>query len=68
MGEDLVDHRRIFDRGDDLQGATAVGTVFHVDIEDAFEQPDPTDARRLSLRVSVLLGDSVARGAGAGTI
>jgi hypothetical protein len=32
--------RRIFDRGDDLQGA-AVGAVFHVDIERPFEQPGP---------------------------
>jgi hypothetical protein len=25
MGEDLNDHRRIFNRGDDLQGAATVG-------------------------------------------
>jgi hypothetical protein len=50
MAEDLDDHRRIFDRGpstrlrtgDDLQGAAAVRAVFHVDIEDPFEQPAGT--------------------------
>src|SRR5215469_14486971 len=33
VAEDFVDHRRIFNRSDDLQGAAAVGAVFHVDIE-----------------------------------
>jgi len=33
MAEDLDDYRRTFDGGDDLQGADAVGAVFHVDIE-----------------------------------
>src|SRR5262245_52319329 len=68
MGEDFDNHRRIFDRGNDLQGSAAVGTVFHVDVEDAFEQPGPADARRRALPVSASLGDSVAGGAGAGTI
>ena len=54
MAEDLVDHWRIFNRGDNLQGTAAVGTVFHVDVEDAFEQPGPADARRRALPVSVL--------------
>ena len=36
------DHRRIFNGGDDLQGAAAVGAVLHVDVEDPFEQPGPT--------------------------
>ena len=35
--------------GDDLQGAAAVGAVFDVDVEDPFEQPGPTHARRFSL-------------------
>jgi hypothetical protein len=35
MAEDLDDHRRIFNRGDDLQGTAAVGAVFDVDIEDS---------------------------------
>ena len=33
MAEDLVDHRRIFNRGDDLQAAIAVWTVLDVDVE-----------------------------------
>src|SRR4030095_16137190 len=33
---------RIIDGGDNLQGPAAVGTVFHVDVEDAFEQPGPS--------------------------
>jgi hypothetical protein len=36
MAEDLVDHWRIFDGGDDFQSAAAVGAAFHVDIEDPF--------------------------------
>ena len=39
MAEDLDDHRRIFDGGDDLQSAAAVRAVFDVDVEDPFEQP-----------------------------
>ena len=38
MAEDLDDYRRIFDGGDDLQGAAAVGAVLNVDVEDPFEQ------------------------------
>ena len=52
MAEDLDDYRRIIDGGDNLQGTAAVGTVFHVDVEDAFEQPGPADARRRALPVS----------------
>ena len=54
MAEDLDDYRRIFDGGDALQAAAAVGAVFHVDIEDPFEQSGPVHAWYLSLRVSVL--------------
>jgi hypothetical protein len=54
MAEDLDDHRRIFDGGDDLQSAATVGAVFYVDVEDVFEQPGPADARRSALPVSVL--------------
>src|SRR5262249_46303124 len=32
--------------GDDLQAAAAVRAVFDVDVEDPFEQPGPTQARR----------------------
>src|SRR5262245_65623627 len=41
MGEDFDNHRRIFD---DLQAAAAVRAVF--DVEDPFEQPGLTQARR----------------------
>ena len=59
MGEDFDNHRRIFDAcpeprrrgGDDLQAAAAVRAVFDVDVEDPFEQPGPTQARRRALRV-----------------
>ena len=54
MAEDLVDHRRIFNRGDDLQDAAAVGAVFNVDVEDPFEQSGPTHARRRALRLRVI--------------
>ena len=54
MAEDLDDHRRIFDGGDDLQSAAAVRAVFDVDVEDPFEQPGPAHARRRALRLSVL--------------
>ncbi len=37
--------------GDDLQAAAAVRAVFDVDVEDPFEQPGPTQARRRALRV-----------------
>jgi monofunctional biosynthetic peptidoglycan transglycosylase len=51
MGEDFDNHRRIFDGGDALQAAAAVRAVFDVDVEDPFEQPGPTQARRRALRV-----------------
>ena len=53
--EDLGHHGRIYDGGDDRQGAAAVGALFTIDIEYPFEQPSPTDAgrRRRQGRVSV---------------
>jgi hypothetical protein len=48
MAEDLDDHRRIFDGGDDLQSAAAVRAVFDVDVED-----------RLSSRVQFMGGVSL---------
>ena len=36
MGEDFDNHRRIFDRGNDLQSSAAVRAVFDVDVEDPF--------------------------------
>ena len=44
--EDLGNHRRIFDRGDDLQAAPTLWAVINIDIEYAFEQARPTHARR----------------------
>jgi hypothetical protein len=32
MAEDFDNHRRIFDGGDDLQGAAAIRAVLHVDV------------------------------------
>jgi hypothetical protein len=42
--------------GDALKAAAAVQAVFHVDVEDPFEQSSPTHARRRALRLSVLAG------------
>ena len=64
MAEDLDDDWRIFNRGDDLQGAAAVGAVLHVDVEDPFEQPDPAHARCFSLGTGVIgrgLGGTLCR-------
>ena len=46
MSEDLGDHRGIFNGGDDLQGATAMGAALDVDIEYPFEQAGPAQAGR----------------------
>ena len=54
MAEDFGDHRWIFNRGDDLQGAAAVRAVLDVDVEDPFEQPGPAHARRFSLTLGVI--------------
>src|SRR5918999_519055 len=54
MAEDFDNHRRIFDRCDDLQGSAAVRALFDVDVEDPFEKPGPTHARRRTLRVRVI--------------
>jgi hypothetical protein len=37
MSEDLGDHGRMLDGGDDRQGAAALGAVFQVDLEHPFE-------------------------------
>ena len=52
--------------GDDLQSAAAVRAVFDVDVEDPFEQPGPTHARRFSLTLGVIGCGLGARSAGAG--
>ena len=62
MAEDFDNHRRIIDggrstrlrTGDDLQGTAAVRAVFHIDIEDRFEQPGPAHARWFSLSLGVI--------------
>ena len=54
MAEDLDDHRRIFDGGDDLQGAAAVRAVFDVDVEDPFEQPGPAQQRAGAPGIEIL--------------
>ena len=41
MGEDLLDHHRVFNTGNDLDGAAAFTAGFHVDIEDALEALRP---------------------------
>jgi hypothetical protein len=38
--------RGMFDGGDDLQEATAMGAVFQVDLEHPLEQPGPAQAGR----------------------
>ena len=49
--EDALDHRRLQDRGDNLQLAAAVRAVLHVDLEHALEQSRPADARRPAAQV-----------------
>ena len=63
-GSSMAALRRRLRTGDDLQSAAAVGAVFHVDIEDPFEQPGPAHARRLSLDLGVIgrrLGGTLCR-------
>jgi len=50
MAEALVDHRRIFNRGDDLHGAAAVGAVFNT-ISPEF-LTDCTDVTRVDLSLA----------------
>ena len=45
-GSSMAALRRRLRTGDDLQAAAAVRAVFDVDVEDPFEQPGPTQARR----------------------
>ena len=51
MREDLENHRRLFDGGDNLQVAATLRAVFEVDIENVFEQPRPPHTRRCFMRV-----------------
>ena len=41
MAEDLADHLRLLDPGDDLHFAAAVGTSQGIDFIDLLEQPGP---------------------------
>ena len=50
MSEDLLDDRRLQDRGDKLQLAAAVRAVLKVELEDALEQPGPTQPHRTVMR------------------
>src|SRR5215471_2227840 len=64
MAEDFDDHRRIFNRSDDLQTTAAVGAVVDIDVEDPFEQSGPAHARRFSLGRDVIgwwLGGALRR-------
>ena len=51
MREYPDNHRRLFDGGDDLQGAATLRSVFDVDSENALEQTRPAHARRCFIRV-----------------
>jgi hypothetical protein len=42
--EDELDHRRLFDRRDDLQLATALRAALDIDVEHAFQKARPTHA------------------------
>jgi hypothetical protein len=46
MGENLGDHRGVFDGGDERQGAATVRTGCHVDFKHPFEQLGPAQAGR----------------------
>jgi hypothetical protein len=46
MREDALDHRRLFDRSDDLQLAATPATL-NIKVEYTLQQPRPTHARRL---------------------
>ena len=56
MGEDLRNHGEMLDGGDDLQRATALRAVFHIDLEHSFEGPGPAHggSRRGSGYLSVV--------------
>ena len=41
VGENLLDHHRVFDAGDDLYGATAAFAGFDVDVEHPFQALRP---------------------------
>jgi hypothetical protein len=61
MREDLPDHWLFPDRRNDLQFATAVRAVLHVDLEDVLEQLGPAHAHRSVVR-AVRLASGGLRG------
>ena len=63
MREYPDNHRRLFDRGDDLQLATTLRAVFKVQVEDALEQACPAHARRSFLGVPGGILAGLLRGA-----
>jgi len=73
MAENLLNHRRIFDGGpstglrigDDLQLAATVGAVFHVKVEDPFQQSRPAYAAGARFALASWLEVSAARSGGA---
>ena len=64
MREYPDNHRRFFDRGDDLQVAATLRAVFAVDIEHAPEQTRPAHARRRTVRVFACGLSGILRRAG----
>ena len=48
VGEDLGNHRRINDRGDDLQAAAAAWAVLDIDIEHALKPSTPDSCAPVS--------------------
>jgi hypothetical protein len=46
LAEDFANNNCLFNRGDDLQSAAAVGVVIDVDFEDPFEEPDDCAGNR----------------------
>ena len=59
--EDLLDDRRFQDRRDDLQLTAAVRAVLQVEIEDALEQPGPTEPHRAAVRAVRFAGGGYRR-------
>jgi hypothetical protein len=54
LAEDFANNNCLFNRGDDLQSATAVGAVFDVDVEDPFEEPDDCAGKRAGAAIKAM--------------
>jgi hypothetical protein len=46
LAEDFATNNCLFNRGDGLQSAAAVGAVFDVNVEDPFAEPDDCAGKR----------------------